>query len=530
MNALRRFVGRLATKYAMRYSLRDPDFVAKFLRGDDIEDVGFLPANLPVVWACMRVCAEDLAKLPLISYRRLDPRGKERIQNDPRYAMLHDSPNPEMSAFTYWETVGRHVNEYGNHYSEIVRLGGGMAAQLWPLNPGMMRPVRDGERLIYKYRTPNGIETTLEPSRVFHVPGPSFDGVIGLPTLTLARTSMTVGVQQQEFQAAIARNGLNPSGVLEHPGKLSPQAHENLRTSYEKIHSGSSKAGKALVLQEGMKYTKISMTLEDAEFLASRKFQNEEICRWFRVTPYKVGILDHATFSNIEHLGIEHAGDAIMPMAKRIEGEIKRKIFPEPDLFAEFLLTGLLRGDMQARAAFYQSRIITGQISPNDARELENENPIEDPAGDAYYMQGAMVRITDVPGMGENGGPDGGSQNNSQPVADNPDDATRTYGTPAHAFVPIIRETWRAILRVERDKLARAEKRGDAEFRRRFLADQSGVIVEMFKPVVDSLKAVGIVLDDALRAVAAEHVAAECVGDEQELTDRLIGRLNVGAA
>jgi len=340
------------------------------------------------VLACVRVIAEDVASLPLPLYRRLD-RGKERTPRHPLYSVLHDSPNPEMTSFTFRETTMMHLLLWGNAYAEIVRVNG-FPAQLWPITPHRVTIRRNSEtqKLEYIVSPPDSLEKkVMRADQIMHIPGLSMNGIQGMSMISVARDAIGLGLAGQEFAAGIHARGMRPSLVLEHPGVLSAEAVTRLKNTVEESYSGLSNAQRVFIAEEGMSVKTVGMPLEDAQFIEQRKFSVEEIARIFRVQPQKIMSLERATFNNVEELGIDHVVSTIRPWLVRWEQSISKDLIPPEErgqLFAEFVIDGLLRGDSEKRGKFYQSLFQIGALSINDVREKENMNAIPD--GDDHYI------------------------------------------------------------------------------------------------------------------------------------------------
>lgn len=340
------------------------------------------------VWACIRVISEDVASLPLPMYRRLR-RGKARAPDHPLYAVLHDSPNPELTSFQWRETLQAHLLLYGNAYSEIVRKNG-WPSQLWPIHPSRVsvRRNRETSALEYDISPVMGARVRLPKDRILHIPGLSLDGVTGVSPISVGRDAIGLGMASQEFASGFFARGARPSIILEHPGALSQEAHDRVKADFEEHQTGLSNSQRVALLEEGMKANaSLMMPLEDAQFIENRKMSIEEIARLFRVQPHKIGHLERSTFNNIEHLGIDHVVSTIRPWLVRWEQAIAMQLVPEEEraqFFAEFVVDGLLRGDSKGRSDFYKALWEIGVLSPNDIRELENMNPVKD--GDTYYV------------------------------------------------------------------------------------------------------------------------------------------------
>jgi HK97 family phage portal protein len=351
--------------------------------------------SLATYYACVRNISEDIGKLPLLTYRRLTPRGKERAPEHPRYALLHDAPNTDMSAMDLKQLLTFWALSWGNGYAEIVRDGRGEIVSLFPIHPSRVTPRRDEtHQLVYDISTAaftldrrafTGIR--LQQEEVFHLKGFSADGLSGYSVFRIGAESLGLARAAQTFGAAFFGNGARLSGILEHPGTLSDAALRHLKDDFTAQYGGPENAGKTGILEEGMKYVRLGIPPEEAQYLETRRFEVEDIARWFRMPLHKIQDLTNAHFSNIEEQNLEYVSDTLLPWMVRWEQESKRKLFQdEPDIFAEFLVLGLLRGDQAKRSEYYVKRFGLGTLSPDDIRELENENPLPDGQGSEYFI------------------------------------------------------------------------------------------------------------------------------------------------
>lgn len=342
------------------------------------------------VRACVRVISEDVASLPLFVNRRLEPRGKERAPEYPLYSLLHDQPNPEMTALQWRETMTMQVLLTGNAFAEII-FANGRPAQLWPIPPSMVsaRRGQNGLRDLDYYVTPPiGPSVRLPSERMFHLRGMSSDGLWGISPIADARETIGLGMAQEQFSSGFYANGARPSVVFEYPGALSEDAHKRLRTEIEGTLTGLTNAQRVAILEEGMKAHELQISPEDAQTIESRKFSVEEIARLYRVHPHKIAVMEGTqNFASVEQANIDHVVSTIRPWAVRWEQQIAKDLIPEDDrdvFYAEHELAGLLRGDAAGRANFYRTLWNIGVMSANDIRELENMNPAE--GGDTYYV------------------------------------------------------------------------------------------------------------------------------------------------
>ena len=345
------------------------------------------------VYACTRVLAETVASLPLPVYRRLPGGGKQRDYGHPLYPILQDEANPEMSAFSFWETMMGHILLWGNAYAQIERTPAKVTA-LWPMRPDRMKIRRDPGGLTYVYKKADSTEVEISSDFMLHIPGLAFDGVMGYSPIALAREAIGLAQATEEFGARFFGNDARPGIVLQHPGVLSPEAKTYLAESWASKHQGVSRSHRPAVLQEGMTIKEIGIPPEDAQFLETRQWQLNEIARVFRVPPHLIGDLSKATFSNIEHQSIDFVVHSVRPWLVRIEQAIKRSLFLPSERstwFAEFLVDGLLRGDIAGRYAAYAIGRNGGWLCPNDILEKENMNPLPGEQGNIYLVPLNMV-------------------------------------------------------------------------------------------------------------------------------------------
>ena len=357
--------------------------------------------QVSAVYACVRVIAETIASLPLGVYEGTDE-GSRKATEHPLYRLLHDEPNAEMTSFIWRETMLAHLLLYGNSYSQIIRTGRAKVESLYPLLPDHMEVDRDSQgNLTYTYTTSEGQMYRLDPTEVLHIPGLGFDGVMGYSPIALEKSAIGLGIAAEEYGSRFFQNGARPSGILTHPNTVKDPAA--LRASWNTAYGGSGNTGRVAVLEEGMHFEPLSIPNNEAQFLETRKFQVNEICRIFRVPPHMIGDLDRATFSNIESQNISFAVHTIRPWLVRIEQAINRALIPEKEkgrFYVQFNLDGLMRGDYKSRMEGYAIARQNGWMSANDIRELENLNPITDEeGGNAYLVNGNMIPIS-LAGLG----------------------------------------------------------------------------------------------------------------------------------
>ena len=358
--------------------------------------------QMTAVYSCVRILAEAIAGLPVHLYRYTDDGGKEKALDHPLYLLLHDEPNPEMSSFVFRETLMTHLLLWGNAYAQVIRNGRGEVIALYPLMPNKMTVDRDSKgQLYYEYMRSTdeagGKNETviLPPSDVLHIPGLGFDGLVGYSPIAMAKNAIGLAIATEEFGSKFFANGAAPSGVLEHPDTIKDP--QRVREAWQTQFGGSQNSGKIAVLEEGMKYTPISISPEQAQFLETRKFQINEIARIFRVPPHMLADLEKSSFSNIEQQSLEFVKYTLDPWVIRWEQSIQRTLLTpseKKEYFVKFNVEGLLRGDYQSRMTGYATARQNGWMSANDIRELENLDRIPaEEGGDLYLINGNMLPL-----------------------------------------------------------------------------------------------------------------------------------------
>ena len=356
--------------------------------------------QMTAVYSCVRILSEAIASLPLHVYKYNDKGGKEKAIDHPLYLLLHDEPNPEMSSFVFRETLMTHLLLWGNAYAQVIRNGKGEVLALYPLMPNRMQVDRDEHgHLYYEYQRyddealKNTGSVILKPQDVLHIPGLGFDGLVGYSPIAMAKNTIGMAIACEEYGAKFFANGAAPSGVLEHPSTIKDPT--KVREAWQSQFGGSANSNKIAVLEEGMKYTPISISPEQAQFLETRKFQINEIARIFRVPPHMVGDLEKSSFSNIEQQSLEFVKYTLDPWVIRWEQSIMRTLL-SPDerkqYYVKFNVEGLLRGDYASRMSGYATARQNGWMSANDIRELENLDRIPaEEGGDLYLINGSML-------------------------------------------------------------------------------------------------------------------------------------------
>lgn len=356
----------------------------------------FTAMQMSAVHACVKILSETIASLPLHLYRKAPEVRFVKAIEHPLYECLHSAVNEEMTSFQFRETMMASVLLWGNAYARIIRNKQGQVKELWFLKTQYMvvdSDIHTGQ-ITYTYTDDVTNKTyTYTPKQIFHLRNAMLDGIKGISPIEQASGTIGLALAAERYGARFFGNGANPGGVLEHPGIIKDP--EKLRESWNKVYMGASNANTIAVLEEGLKYKAIGISPNAAQFLKTRKYQVEEICRIFRVPPHLVCDLDGATFSNIEHQGISFVMHTIRPWLVRWEQAIARCLLSDAErkiYYAKFNVDGLLRGDYQSRMEGYSIGRQNGWLSANDIRKLEDMPPLsEGQGGDEYFVNSGMM-------------------------------------------------------------------------------------------------------------------------------------------
>jgi len=431
-------------------------------------------------WAAVNIISGAIGAMPLITYKRLQPRGKERAFEHSNYSLLHDDANPFMSAQILRETLMGHVLTGGNGYAEIQRDGAGRAVSLWPLLPDRTTPkviTFQGERTVV-YETQaiadgqQGRKVQIPWSDVLHIPGLGFDGLKGYSVVEYHKESIALGMGVKKYGAKFFGNGAKPGGVLEHPGKLNEEQLKQLREDWNAKHEGLDNAERTAILTGGMKFHATGIEPEKAQALETQKFAVNDVARMFQIPPHMLADLDRATFSNIEQQAIEFLTLTLDKWLVKWENECRRKLFSTRDklYFPQFLREALLRGDTLNRYRAYAIGKTSGFLSTNDIHDAENMNPIE--GGDVYL-----------------------DPMNMKPAGS---EAMRT----------LLQDTWQRLIRREVGALRKAAgKDGFAEFVGDFYGKHQRHICSMLSPVLGVAR--GLAEGERLAAVESRRYVEE---------------------
>lgn len=333
--------------------------------------------GVSAVYACVAAISETVGSLPLDVYRSTD-QGREKAKNHPLYKLLHDAPNSYQTALEFREGMQRHVLLRGNAYAEIIWSGQGQVKALLPMHPDRVTVLRSSTgNLMYEHADGKGNTRRLLADEVLHLRYHSDDGVLGRSPIQVARDTVGLALAERTHGAKMFEQGTKLSGVIEtQPGTTKVQAGE-IRESWSAGQSGVSNHGKTAVLPQGATFKTVSMTLEDADWIAARRLSIVEVARLFRVPPVMIGDMEAANYSNVVELARFFVTNTLRRHLIAWEQAINRVCITNPAFFVEHNVEGLLRGDSLNRAQFYDSAVSTGWMLKSEVRRIENLPTIE---------------------------------------------------------------------------------------------------------------------------------------------------------
>lgn len=349
---------------------------------------------LSAVWRAINVIASTLAGLPVKHYAT-GANGRTHVTPSIAEWKLR-FPNEIMTGYIFRETLIASAVGYGNGYAYIKRKPDGEPDELIPIAQGKCMPLLFDNKIYYKVKIGSEFQT-LRSESILHIPGLSFDGLVGYNPITIARESIGGALATQKFGNKFYENGATLGGTLEVPGELSEEAYNRLKDSWHSSYHGAENSGKTAILEGGTKFMKIGIPPEEAQFLQTRQFQVEEIARWFGVPPHMLMDLTRSTNNNIEQQSMEFVTYTLMPWANRFEEEITRKLImpsKQKTEYFEFEFNGLLRADSKSRGEYYRSMFAIAGITPNQIAELENMPKFE--GGDNRFIQAGYAPMNTI--------------------------------------------------------------------------------------------------------------------------------------
>lgn len=373
--------------------------------------------EVSTVFGCLRVIGEGLGQVPL-KLMQLGADGKTRLpaRDHPLYEVLHLRPNDWQTSFEYREMIAWHAGLAGNAFSFINRLGNGRIVELIPFEPGTMKVTREADwTLKYEVTAPNGNKQPFPAESIWHVRGPSWNSWMGLPCVEIAREAIGLSMATEESQASMHKNGVRPTGLYSVEGTLDDTKYKALKKWIDENLAGSLKDGGPMVMDRAAKWTSLQMTGVDAQHLETRRYQVEEICRYFRVNPIMVGAESkNTTYASAEQMFLAHVVHCLSPWYTRLEQSIDAQLLTAAErrqgYYSNFVDEGLLRGSMTNKKDYITGLVNGGVMTPNEGRAALDLNPDADPESDELRIPANIA-----------GSSDGSPAGAADPASDKPD-------------------------------------------------------------------------------------------------------------
>ena len=331
------------------------------------------------VFAAIKLLAENIAGLPKAVMVRTKDGGYEPAVKHPAHALLYVRPNAYMDVFTFWFTIIAWLEGKGNAFA-VIRYEKGKPVALHPVYPDWVKVVFVGGEKMYIVKAKNPdfsfLDGTYLENEMLHFMLFTFNGIWGVDPISYNAAAIGEGIAAQKFTADYFRTGGAIKGTIETDQALGDDDYERFMAHW----AATSGNGQTPLLEYGFKYKAINLSPEASQLLQSKTFSIDDIARIFCIPPHMLAELSHATFSNIEQQNIFFGEYSLRPICKRIEKQLELKLFNDKergDYHVKFDLNGLMRGDAQARAVFYEKGINAGWMTPNEAREFEGMKRLE---------------------------------------------------------------------------------------------------------------------------------------------------------
>lgn len=342
--------------------------------------------RVAAVYACVRIISGAVANLPLDIKERADDRTRLDATGTAIWNTMRRRPNKWQKPAQFKRMMQAHVLLRGNAFAVKVKNTRGEVQALIPLHPDRVEVKQLSDlSLEFVWTRNDGGKVVYKQDEVLHLMGLSLDGIRGVSPITFARETIGLSLAMETHGASLFKNGAKVSGFLKHPGKLGAEGLENLRASLDDFRSGGAREGKDMVLEEGMEYSRMAMTQEDAQWIESRKFSRSDIAMFFGVPPHMIGDTEKSTSwgTGIEQQSQGFVTYTLEDHLTMWEEGLTTDCIADPKVYATFNRNALVRGDLRARWQSYKDGLQWGVYSPNKVLEMEDENPRE--GGDVYY-------------------------------------------------------------------------------------------------------------------------------------------------
>jgi HK97 family phage portal protein len=430
-------------------------------------------------YAALRTISEEIGAFPRHLFRKDKSKGRIDI-TDSALGKLLNNPNPILyTAYSFWQTYTRHALQYGNGYAEIIKAGA-EPIKLQLIHPTRVKPFLRNQQLVYEVKADSGT-TYLTGDRVLHLVAFSDDGMVGIDPLSYHAVTLNTGRFASRFTASYFENGANPTGVIKHPGALSKEAGERLRSQFQTKYTGIENSHKPMLLEEGMSFEPLSVDPEKSQLIELKKYNVEDIARIFRIPLSKLQSNEKANYNSLEAENIAFVTETLLPWCRKIEAEIQRKLVPLVDadtVYMRFSIDGRARGTLAERNAAYAAGRNGGWLSVNDIRESEDLTRID--GGDTYL-----------------------SPLNMAPTAapnDKPTEEKRSVSTDKNTYLPLVESITRSLATKEAKALQTVFKARESEDRANnysiFNDKHKELVRSKYEPLIKTASSGGVELPD----------------------------------
>lgn len=341
--------------------------------------------QVSAVYACVRVISEGVAQVPFKVFRD-EGRDKLPAKNHPLYDILHRKPNSYMTSFSLRETMMIHALLAGGAVAFVNRTGRDRrVSEIIPLDPSAVRCTKAstmGDAPRWDLKATDGTWKEFPAEAIWHIPGPSWDGVIGMDALKIAREAIGLTIATESSQAVLHDKGVRTSGIYSVEGALGKDQYTALRAWITEQYAGAANAGVPMILDRNAKFMQTQMTGVDAQHIETRRHQVEEVCRYFRVRPSMIGHSGQSmTFAAAEQEFLAHVVHTLTPWYERVEQSADCQLLTDEEraqgYYTKFVTAGLLRGALKDTADFINKMVTMGVMTRNEGREKLELNPLD---------------------------------------------------------------------------------------------------------------------------------------------------------
>lgn len=397
--------------------------------GEDVDQDSMMRSA--TVFACSKVLSETIAGLPGCTYLSgVGSKSRTRGSNDQPLELLNDQPNPEMDSYTFWEMLVTRMVNRGNFFAEIERNNRDEPIALWPIHNSRVQPMRDSDGSLYyristnyagspRYDDPSWRDANtfeLSPHNMLNMVGFGSSNGVMAPGMLPGAEEISMDFASRRYGGGFFNGGATPSGMVQHPGFIDdPNKRKIFRDDLNLVHNNKTGGSKIGVLWQGATYSQVSVSPEQAQFLETRKFTADQICKFYGVPPAIIGDYEHSKFATADAMIRSFVMLTLRNLAVRIEKGVNRQIlkvrndrgrleraFTKP-LIYEIALDGLLRGDPASQATVIKTLRDTGALSTNEVREEFDWNPIDGPEGEYRIVPGGYSRLDKIDEQGTRG-------------------------------------------------------------------------------------------------------------------------------